>query len=43
MFSDATLFIVVMIVAIFLTDLARRWWKENEWKRRWRQKPDDRD
>jgi hypothetical protein len=31
----STLFIVLMIVGIFAGDLVRRWWKENEWKRRW--------
>jgi hypothetical protein len=30
------LFIVLMIFGIFAVDLVRRWWKENEWKRRWK-------
>jgi len=30
------IFVIVLIVAIFAGDLARRWWRETEWKRRWR-------
>jgi hypothetical protein len=37
----ATLFIVLLLVAIFVGDVLRRWWRENEWKRRWREKPDE--
>jgi hypothetical protein len=37
----AALFLVVLIVVIFVGDVIRRWWRENEWKRRWREKPDD--
>jgi len=37
----STLFIVLMIVAIFVYDLVRRWWKQNEWKRRWRERGED--
>jgi hypothetical protein len=37
----ATLFIVLLVAGVFLSELLRRWWRENEWKRRWRQKPDD--
>ena len=37
----STLFIVLMIVVIFVYDLARRWWKQNEWKRRWREREED--
>jgi hypothetical protein len=36
-----TLFIVLLIAAIFVGDFALRRWRENEWKRRWRRKPDD--
>jgi hypothetical protein len=35
------LIIVVLIVAIFAVDIGSRWWRENEWKRRWRQKDED--
>ena len=34
----STLFIVLMILGIFAVDLVRRWWKENEWKRRWKER-----
>jgi len=37
----ATLFIALLIAGIFIFDLVRRWWKENEWKRRWREKEKD--
>jgi hypothetical protein len=30
-----------MIVVIFVIDLGRRWWRENEWKRRWRDRDND--
>jgi hypothetical protein len=30
-----------MIVGIFAGDLVRRWWKENEWKRRWKEREKD--
>jgi len=33
-------FIVLLIVGIFAVDFGRRWWRENEWKRRF-SKPDD--
>jgi hypothetical protein len=35
------LIIVGLIVAIFAVDIGSRWWRENEWKRRWRQKDED--
>jgi hypothetical protein len=34
--TSTTLFIGLLIAGIFIVDLIRRWWKENEWKRRWR-------
>jgi hypothetical protein len=37
----STLFIGLLIFGIFVFDLVRRWWKENEWKRRWREKEKD--
>ena len=39
--TDVTLFIGLMIVVIFVGDMIRRWWKESEWKRRWRRDRDD--
>jgi hypothetical protein len=35
------LFIVVLIVGIFVFDIGQRWWRENEWQRRWRKRDDD--
>ena len=37
----STVFIVLMIFGIFAVDLVRRWWKENAWKRRWKEKDGD--
>jgi hypothetical protein len=37
----SVLFIVVLITGIFAVDLVRRWWRENEWRRRWRDREDD--
>jgi hypothetical protein len=38
---EATVFIVVLLVGIFAVDLGRRWWRENEWQRRWRRRNED--
>ena len=38
---EAIVFIVVLIVGIFVFDLGKRWWRENEWQRRWRERDDD--
>jgi hypothetical protein len=35
------LFIAALIVVILAVDLVWRWWRENEWKRRWREWDDD--
>jgi hypothetical protein len=37
----AELFIALLIIAVFAIDIGRRWWRENEWKRRWRRGPDN--
>jgi hypothetical protein len=34
------IFVIVLLVAIFAFDLSRRWWRENEWRRRWRRGKD---
>jgi len=35
-------FIVILIVAVFAIDIGKRWWQENEWRRRWKgRRPDD--
>jgi len=38
---SAALFITIMIVAIFAVDFAVRRWRENEWRRRWRDRDDE--
>ena len=43
MFTGATIFIVALVVGVFAADLIRRWWRETEWKRRWRRDEDDRE
>jgi hypothetical protein len=37
----SVIFIVVLIVGIFAADLLTRWWRENEWRRRWRDREDE--
>jgi hypothetical protein len=37
----STTFIVALIIVIFAADSIGRWWRENEWKRRWRNRDDD--
>jgi hypothetical protein len=38
---ESIVFIVILIVGIFVFDLGKRWWRENEWQRRWRERDDD--
>ena len=38
---ESALFITIMIVGIFAVDFVVRWWRENEWRRRWKEKDDD--
>jgi hypothetical protein len=38
---NSTTFLVALVVGIFLVDFLRRWWRENEWKRRWRRRGED--
>jgi hypothetical protein len=40
---EAILFITALIVVIFAVDLVGRWWRENEWRRRWRERERDDD
>jgi hypothetical protein len=37
------LFLGALIVVIFAVDLVWRWWRENEWKRRWRDRDNEDD
>jgi hypothetical protein len=39
--SPEIIFVIVVLVVIFAGDLIRRWWRENEWKRRWRRDRDE--
>jgi hypothetical protein len=36
-------FIAILVVAIFVFDIGKRWWNENEWRRRWRRRESDED
>jgi hypothetical protein len=38
---EAIVFIVVLVVGIFVFDVVRRWWRENEWRRRWHKRDED--
>jgi hypothetical protein len=38
---ESIVFIIALLVGIFAFDLVRRWWRENEWRRRWRERDDD--
>jgi hypothetical protein len=37
----AAVFIVIVLVGIFVFDIGKRWWRENEWQRRWRERDED--
>jgi hypothetical protein len=37
----ATLFVAALVVGIFVFDITARWWRENEWRRRWNRHEDD--
>jgi hypothetical protein len=39
--SPEVIFVIVLLVAVFAADIGRRWWRESEWKRRWRRDQDD--
>jgi hypothetical protein len=38
---EATVFIIVLLVGIFVVDFGRRRWRENEWQRRWRDRDNE--
>jgi hypothetical protein len=38
---ESVLIITILIVGIFVFDFVARWWRENEWRRRWRQRDDE--
>jgi hypothetical protein len=39
--SSDVILIAAMIVVIFVVEFGRRWWRETEWKRRWRDRDED--
>jgi hypothetical protein len=40
---ESALFIVALIFIIFAVDTVTRWWRENEWRRRWRDRDREED
>ena len=38
---ESAVIITILILGIFVADLIMRWWRENEWRRKWRQRDDD--
>jgi hypothetical protein len=39
----AAAFIIVLVLVIFAIDIGGRWWRETEWKRRWKRRDDEED
>jgi len=37
------LFVGLLIFGIFAVDAVRRWWRDNAWKRRWRESSNEDD
>jgi hypothetical protein len=37
----SAIFIAAVILIIFAADIGMRWWRENEWRRRWRDRDND--
>jgi hypothetical protein len=35
------IFLTGLVVVIFAVDIGLRWWRENEWKRRWRDRDEE--
>jgi hypothetical protein len=38
---ESIVFIVLLLVGIFDFDIGKRWWRENEWQRRWRERDEE--
>jgi hypothetical protein len=38
---ESIVFIVLLVLGIFVFDIGRRWWRENEWQRRWRERDEE--
>jgi hypothetical protein len=39
--TAAGLVIAIIVIGVFAFELGRQWWRENEWRRRWRNRDDD--
>jgi hypothetical protein len=39
--APEVIFVIVLVEVVFAVEPGRRWWRENEWKRRWRRGKDD--
>jgi hypothetical protein len=37
----SALFITALIVGIFAVDIGVRWWRQNQWRRRWRNRDEE--
>jgi len=38
---EAIVFVSLLVIGIFAVDIGKRWWRENEWQRRWRERDDE--
>jgi hypothetical protein len=38
---ESAFIIGLFILGIFVVDVVARWWRENEWRRRWRDRDDE--
>jgi hypothetical protein len=38
---ESLVIIGLFIAGIFVVDVAARWWRENEWRRKWRERDPD--
>jgi hypothetical protein len=37
----AVVLIITLILVVFAIDIGGRWWREGEWKRRWKRQDED--
>jgi hypothetical protein len=38
---ESIVFIVVLLAGIFAFDVGKRWWRQNAWRRRWRDRNEE--
>jgi len=38
---ESAVIIAILIIGIFVVDFIVRWWRENEWRRKWRERDDE--